>query len=330
MVHDSSILGDMAAAPGNMAEPADSRSAENMAALADSLSPKNLRTPTDVRPAEDVAAPTDSLSPKNLRTPADVRPAEDVAAPTDVRPAGSPLLSAKNLSIGYRRAEPVVRNIHIDLEEQTQRRTIIGFVGPNGAGKTTFLKTCLGLLAPLDGELRLLGVDTRSASFVQIRRKLAYIPQNRPEGNSGQLRVSVREAVSFGRLGKLGLTGRFGRLDREAVEAAIAYCGLEGLADKAVQDLSGGQFQRVSIARAMAAEPALYLFDEPGSYLDEEGQEAMRTLIHSIAKSGVPLILVTHDRRLVKLCDAVIAFRKGTAQLLDTSVFLAETRGREI
>jgi len=306
MVHDSSILGDMAAAPGNMAEPADSRSAENMAALAD------------------------SLSPKNLRTPADVRPAEDVAAPTDVRPAGSPLLSAKNLSIGYRRAEPVVRNIHIDLEEQTQRRTIIGFVGPNGAGKTTFLKTCLGLLAPLDGELRLLGVDTRSASFVQIRRKLAYIPQNRPEGNSGQLRVSVREAVSFGRLGKLGLTGRFGRLDREAVEAAIAYCGLEGLADKAVQDLSGGQFQRVSIARAMAAEPALYLFDEPGSYLDEEGQEAMRTLIHSIAKSGVPLILVTHDRRLVKLCDAVIAFRKGTAQLLDTSVFLAETRGREI
>ena len=306
MVHDSSILGDMAAAPGNMAEPADSSSAEDMAALAD------------------------SLSPKNLRTPADVRPAEDVAAPTDVRPAGSPLLSAKNLSIGYRRAEPVVRNIHIDLEEQTQRRTIIGFVGPNGAGKTTFLKTCLGLLAPLDGELRLLGVDTRSASFVQIRRKLAYIPQNRPEGNSGQLRVSVREAVSFGRLGKLGLTGRFGRLDREAVEAAIAYCGLEGLADKAVQDLSGGQFQRVSIARAMAAEPALYLFDEPGSYLDEEGQEAMRTLIHSIAKSGVPLILVTHDRRLVKLCDAVIAFRKGTAQLLDTSVFLAETRGREI
>jgi ABC-type Mn2+/Zn2+ transport system ATPase subunit len=306
MVHDSSILGDMAAAPGNMAEPADSSS------------------------AEDVAAPTDSLSPKNLRTPADVRPAEDVAAPTDVRPAGSPLLSAKNLSIGYRWAEPVVRNIHIDLEEQTQMRTIIGFVGPNGAGKTTFLKTCLGLLAPLDGELRLLGVDTRSASFVQIRRKLAYIPQNRPEGNSGQLRVSVREAVSFGRLGKLGLTGRFGRLDREAVEAAIAYCGLEGLADKAVQDLSGGQFQRVSIARAMAAEPALYLFDEPGSYLDEEGQEAMRTLIHSIAKSGVPLILVTHDRRLVKLCDAVIAFRKGTAQLLDTSVFLAETRGREI
>ncbi|MFZ5859838.1 MAG: metal ABC transporter ATP-binding protein [Spirochaetota bacterium] len=223
-----------------------------------------------------------------------------------------------------------MRNICIDLAARTQRRTVVGFVGPNGAGKTTLLKTCLGLLPPLDGELRLLGMDTRTTAFAQTRKKLAYIPQNRPEGNSGQLRISVREAVSFGRLGKLGLTGRFGRLDREAVEAAIAYCGLEDIADKAVQDLSGGQFQRVSIARAMAAEPALYLFDEPGSYLDEEGQEAMRTLIHSIAKSGVPLILVTHDRRLVKLCDAVIVFRKGTAQLLDTSAFLAETRGHEI
>ena len=254
----------------------------------------------------------------------------DMPTPGDMRPANPPLLSAKNLSIGYKRSEPVVRNICIDLAARTQRRTVVGFVGPNGAGKTTLLKTCLGLLPPLDGELRLLGMDTQSASFAELRRRLAYIPQNRPEGNSGQLRISVREAVSFGRLGKLGLTGRFGRLDREAVEAAIAYCGLEDIADKAVQDLSGGQFQRVSIARAMAAEPALYLFDEPGSYLDEKGQEAMRTLIHSIAKSGVPLILVTHDRRLVKLCDAVIVFRKGTAQLLDTSAFLAETRGREI
>jgi len=254
----------------------------------------------------------------------------DMPTPGDMRPANPPLLSAKNLSIGYKRSEPVVRNICIDLAVRTQRRTVVGFVGPNGAGKTTLLKTCLGLLPPLDGELRLLGMDTQSASFAELRRRLAYIPQNRPEGNSGQLRISVREAVSFGRLGKLGLTGRFGRLDREAVEAAIAYCGLEDIADKAVQDLSGGQFQRVSIARAMAAEPALYLFDEPGSYLDEEGQEAMRTLIHSIAKSGAPLILVTHDRRLVKLCDAVIVFRKGTAQLLDTSAFLAETRGHEI
>ncbi|MDQ7796607.1 MAG: ABC transporter ATP-binding protein [Spirochaetia bacterium] len=254
----------------------------------------------------------------------------DMPTPGDMRPANPPLLSAKNLSIGYKRSEPVVRDICIDLAARTQRRTVVGFVGPNGAGKTTLLKTCLGLLPPLDGELRLLGVDTQTAAFAQTRKKLAYIPQNRPEGNSGQLRISVREAVSFGRLGKLGLTGRFGRLDREVVEAAIAYCGLEDLADKAVQDLSGGQFQRVSIARAMAAEPALYLFDEPGSYLDEEGQKAMRTLIHSIAKSGVPLILVTHDRRLVKLCDAVIVFRKGTAQLLDTSAFLAETRGHEI
>ncbi len=247
-----------------------------------------------------------------------------------------PVLSAKMLSIGYRRAQPVVCDICVDFPmvipgtETEKRANVLGFVGPNGAGKTTLLKTCLGLLPPLGGELRLLGVDTRKAGFAETRKKLAYIPQNRPEGSSGQLRISVREAVSFGRLGKCGLTGRFGRTDREAVDAAIAYCGLKTLADKAVQDLSGGQFQRVSIARAVAAEPALYLFDEPGSYLDEEGQTAMQSLILSLAESGIPLIIVTHDHALIALCDAVLLFEKGTARLLDAGAFLAEMTERDL
>ncbi len=150
---------------------------------------------------------------------------------------GQSIQSAKMLSIGYA-AQPVVRDICVDFPaalrkartgEKGQRDNVFGFVGPNGAGKTTLLKTCLGLLSPLGGELRLLGVDTRKACFAETRKKLAYIPQNRPEGSSGQLRISVREAVSFGRLGKCGLTGRFNRADREAVEAAILYCGLETL-----------------------------------------------------------------------------------------------------
>ncbi|SLM18365.1 putative Zinc import ATP-binding protein ZnuC [uncultured spirochete] len=252
---------------------------------------------------------------------------------------GQSILSAKMLSIGYRRAQPVVRDICVDFPaalrkawtgEKGQRDNVFGFVGPNGAGKTTLLKTCLGLLSPLGGELRLLGVDTRKACFAETRKKLAYIPQNRPEGSSGQLRISVREAVSFGRLGKCGLTGRFNRADREAVEAAILYCGLETLADKAVQDLSGGQFQRVAIARAMAAEPALYLFDEPGSYLDEEGQAAMQNLIRSLAESGIPLIIVSHDRALIALCDTVLLFEKGTARLLDAGAFLSKMAERDI
>jgi ABC-type Mn2+/Zn2+ transport system ATPase subunit len=247
------------------------------------------------------------------------------------------VLSAEALSIGYRRADPVVRDICVGFPaavrragtgREKKRDNVLGFVGPNGAGKTTLLKTCLGLLPPLGGELRLLGVDTRKARFSETRKKLAYIPQNRPEGSAGQLRVSVREAVSFGRLGRRGLTGRFDRADREAVEEAIFYCGLEDLADKAVQDLSGGQFQRVAIARAMAAEPALYLFDEPGSSLDEEGQTAMQSLILSLAESGIPLIIVTHDRALMALCDAVLLFEKGAARLLDAGSFLADMAER--
>ncbi len=243
-----------------------------------------------------------------------------------------PILSAKDLSIGYRYALPIVSGISFDFPaylpdgealDYKKRKNILGFVGPNGAGKTTFLKTCIGLLSSLHGELCLLGTDTKSSTFAETRKKLAYIPQNKPEGNSGQLRISVIEAVSFGRLGKCGLAGRFGLEDRRAVQAAIARCGLESLANMAVQDLSGGQFQRVSIARAIAAEPAIYLFDEPGSYLDQEGQVAMQSLIRSLAESGTPLILVTHDRALIELCDEVLFFEKGTARLLETSAFLA-------
>jgi ABC-type Mn2+/Zn2+ transport system ATPase subunit len=245
-----------------------------------------------------------------------------------------PILSAKDLSIGYRYALPIVSGICFDFSVpfaardnatviHKKRKNILGFVGPNGAGKTTFLKTCIGLLSPLGGELRLLDTDTMSSTFKETRKKLAYIPQNKPEGNLGQLRISVRETVSFGRLGKCGLAGRFGPEDRRAVEAAIARCGLESLANMAVQDLSGGQFQRVSIARAIAAEPAVYLFDEPGRYLDQEGQMTMQSLIRSLSESDTPLILVTHDRTLIELCDEVLFFEKGTARLLETSTFLA-------
>ncbi len=237
------------------------------------------------------------------------------------------ILRAGNLAIGYRRSEPIVRGINLDFSTELTRTRVLGFVGPNGAGKTTLLKTCLGLLSPLDGELSLLGSDTRNHDFAGVRKKLAYIPQNRPEGSAGQLRISVWEAVSFGRLGRNGVTGRFRGVDRDAIDAAIAYCGLEKLASRAVQDLSGGQFQRVSIARAMAAEPSLYLLDEPGSFLDHEGQGAIRELIVSLATSGVPLILVTHDRALMELCGAVLFFEKGNAKLLDTKEYTARAEG---
>jgi len=252
-----------------------------------------------------------------------MRPAQPLAA----APGAQSILRAENLAIGYRRAAPVVRGMRVNYSPPDTWGRVLGFVGPNGAGKTTLLKTCLGLLQPLEGSLRLLDTDTRHSSFASVRARLAYIPQNRPEGNAGQLRISVWEAVSFGRLGRSGLTGRLHRADREAIDAAIAYCGLESLAGSAVQDLSGGQFQRVSIARAMAAEPRLYLFDEPGSYLDQAGQDAVRKLIASLAESGAPIILVTHDRTLMELCDSFLFFENGKAALLDAKEWHAPREG---
>ncbi|HWP68167.1 MAG TPA: ATP-binding cassette domain-containing protein, partial [Rectinemataceae bacterium] len=195
--------------------------------------------------------------------------------------------------------------------------------------KTTFLKTCLGLIPPLGGELRLFGVDTRSLRFSGIRKKMAYVPQNRPAGGSDRVRISVREAVSFGRLGKTGLLGSLDRRDKLAIGEAIERCGLGNLVDAAVQDLSGGQYQRVAIARAMAAEPELYLFDEPGSFLDAEGQTAMRGFITSLAGSGSSMIVVTHDRGLLALCGAILGFESGGASLLAQEDFADGALGGE-
>jgi len=235
-------------------------------------------------------------------------------------------LSAQKLSIGYRRSAPVVQEIdfnfpatgEVERKNESKRGAVLGLVGPNGSGKTTFLKTCLGLLSPLYGELSILGSDTRAARFSETRKKLAYVPQNRPEGQSGRLRVSVREAVGFGRLGRHRLGGRFDAADYEAVDAAILYCGLAKLADTSVQDLSGGQFQRMSLARAIAAEPEFYFLDEPSSFLDAGGAAAVRQLLRSLAESEEPLIIATHDRELIALCDALVLFSAGTAQMLDS------------
>jgi len=235
-------------------------------------------------------------------------------------------LSAKTLSIGYRRSAPIVQGIDFSFpatdkaepREEPQRGAVLGLAGPNGSGKTTFLKTCLGLLPPLYGELSILGSDTSAARFFETRKKLAYVPQNRPEGQAGRLRVSVREAVGFGRLGRRRLSVRFGAADYEAIDAAIMYCGLGKLADVSVQDLSGGQFQRMALARAIAAEPEFYFLDEPSSFLDEEGAASIRQLIHSLVESGKPLVIATHDRELIALCDALVLFSAGTAQMLDS------------
>jgi iron complex transport system ATP-binding protein len=132
------------------------------------------------------------------------------------------------------------------------------------------------------------------------------------------MRMSVREVVECGRYGRIGFLGRARESDRRAIAVAMEEAGVARLGNRAIQDLSGGQYQRVQIARALAAEPDLLILDEPVSHLDAEGREGVAALVRSIAREQrISLLLVSHDEDLLALAEPVLAFSSGTVELRD-------------
>ena len=220
-----------------------------------------------------------------------------------------PLLEARDLVLGYG-AAPVLRVPRLSIAGG--RGTVTGLAGVNGAGKSAFLKACLGLLAPIEGSLRLLGERPGTRAFRGVLARVGYVPQARP---AGTVALTVRELVECGRYGRVGFLGRWRAADGRAVETAMEEAGVVRLAGKAVQELSGGQYQRAQIARALAAEPELLILDEPGSHLDAEGRSGVAALIGRLAgERRASLLLVSHDEELLALADSRIEFADGSLE----------------
>ncbi|HUW70948.1 MAG TPA: ABC transporter ATP-binding protein [bacterium] len=222
----------------------------------------------------------------------------------------TPILAAERLSLGYGDMM-VLDGVSVRVDQGHGR--IIGLRGPNGAGKSTFMRSCLGLHAPSSGSVRLLGATPGARGFGRVLARVGYVPQSRAPG---QFRLTVAEVVGLGRYGRIGFLGHSRPADHEAIGLAMWRAGVEHLAARAVQELSGGQFQRVAIARAMAAEPELYMMDEPGSHLDAQGRAGIVELLASLAREGsASMLLVSHDPELLALCDTFIDFKQGRAEV---------------
>jgi len=220
------------------------------------------------------------------------------------------ILSVRGLELAYGKTR--VRSVR-ELDVNGPKGTIIGLSGPNGAGKSTFLKACLGLHAAVAGTIRILGSGPGDRDFRSVLSRIGYVPQARP---AGALRLSVGEVVETGRYGRIGFLRPRNAADRSAVRAAMEWTGVAALARRAIQELSGGQYQRVQIARALAAEPELMLLDEPGSHLDAEGRAGVVELLSELARERkASMLLVSHDDDLLKLADVTIAFEGGSAEL---------------
>ena len=166
--------------------------------------------------------------------------------------------------------------------------SLLAVVGPNGAGKSTLLKLMAGLVEPWSGRVQILGGPPGREA-----RRVAYVPQ--AELVDWGFPVDVEDVVMMGRFPRLGPVRRPGRDDRRAVVEALAQVGMDHHLRTQIGRLSGGQRRRVFLARALAAEPDLFLLDEPVTGIDPTTQELLMDLLEAQAKRGKTVVATTHD-----------------------------------
>ncbi|MDR1909124.1 MAG: ATP-binding cassette domain-containing protein [Spirochaetaceae bacterium] len=218
-------------------------------------------------------------------------------------------IQARNVTAGYGK-RAVLRELSLDIE----RGSITALCGPNGAGKSTFLKLCLGLLRLREGSLSVLGGAPGLRGFRGTLLRIGYVPQNTA---GGALPVSVRDAVAMGRYGRAGLGRPLRGRDWEKVDEAMEAAGIGALAQRPVQELSGGQTQRVALARSLAMEAELLLLDEPTSNLDAGGRaELLRIIREQQALKGLTAVVVSHDEGTIAGCGRIYRFQEGGASPL--------------
>ncbi len=161
-------------------------------------------------------------------------------------------------------------------------------MGPNGAGKSTLLKVLAGLLPIRSGTAEVLGVAPGRTAH-----RIAYVPQ--AESVDWAFPVTVGEVVMMGRYPAIGIARRPGAADREAVAQALETVGMTANRERQIGALSGGQRRRVFLARALAAEPDLYLLDEPVTGVDALTQEDLMNVLEAQASAGKTVVATTHD-----------------------------------
>lgn len=187
----------------------------------------------------------------------------------------------------------------------------VGIIGPNGAGKTTLLTVVNGLGKLVSGRVWVLGNYLTAGNGHSLRKKVGYVPQ--VQNIDPRMPMCVREVVMIGRYGLLGLFRRPGKHDWEIVDKAIELVGMSHLARRPIGHLSGGEQQRVAIARCLAQEPELFLLDEPTASLDWKAQSDILELVKQIHGSRhLTTLFVTHDLSALPVaCDRVVLMKEG-------------------
>jgi ABC-type Mn2+/Zn2+ transport system ATPase subunit len=192
-------------------------------------------------------------------------------------------LSVSGVSAGYGHTLAVR-----DVSAEVPPGSVVGVIGPNGAGKSTLLKALAGVLPLRSGSVELAGTDPR-----RTPGSVAFVPQR--EDVNWEFPVTARDVVLMGRYRQAGWLRWPGRDDRRRSEAALDQLGLGGLGGRHISQFSGGQQQRIFLARALVQEPRVVLLDEPFTGIDVPNREVFHRLIRELAASGVIVLVATHD-----------------------------------
>lgn len=214
------------------------------------------------------------------------------------------ILEAVDLSVGYG-----ARTVGRGLSVSVAAGEVVALLGPNGGGKTTLLKTLLGLLPRLAGEIRL---DGRPIDALDVRaraRIVAYVPQV----HAGTFAFTVEEMVMMGRSAHAPAFSAPAARDVEAARAAIARLGIAHLADRPYTLISGGERQLALVARALAQDPRLVVLDEPTASLDFGNQGRVMREIRAMADAGLGVVFSTHDpNHALRHADRAVLIRDGS------------------
>ena len=217
-----------------------------------------------------------------------------------------PVIDIKRAVVSYR--EDVALR---DVSLKVTAGEFVGIIGPNGAGKTTLLTVVNGLGRLLSGRVKVLGHQLTPGNGHSLRKKVGYVAQ--VQDIDPRMPMNVREVAMIGRYGLLGLLGRPRKRDWEVVDEMLELVGMSHLARRPIGHLSGGEQQRVAIARCLAQEPDIFLLDEPTASLDWKAQSDILELVKNIhAARNLTTLFVTHDLSCLPVaCDRVVLMKDG-------------------
>ena len=209
------------------------------------------------------------------------------------------MLKVKDLCFSYRE-RPVLKDVDLEV----RKGEVVGILGPNGCGKTTLLKLLNRNLRPESGRVWMEDKDLEEVSKKEIARHIAVVPQ----GNEIRFAFTVRDIVMMGRMPFLQQFQGESSEDARIVEEAMRKTNISEFADRYINTMSGGERQRVIIARAIAQKPEIILLDEPTLHLDINHQFEVLDLVKRLSKEeGLTVVIVSHDLPMVmRYCDRIV------------------------